>query len=408
MTTMKPLKMAALFALSLLSTAASYGAASAGEVVWWAPNWGEARAKELAKKFMDANPGITIKMEVTVANGLPERVLTALRSGAAPDVIEVQHGWVNGYAQGDMIVPLDDVIQDKADYVKAAIDYVTWNDKLWGIPYRIETHGIIYNKDHFKEAGLDPDKPPKTWDELTAAAKALTKSGRYGFGITGGGEVGNTIFRSLPFIWMNGGDIITADMKTAVVNKPEAVKAIEFYTGFYKQGLAPKSTLENDGLSLRRLFIAGQLSAYQSGQFDLPAILQENAKINLAAMTIPTPAGKQTAAVLGGWSYVIPKAAKNAAEAKKFVQFLNTTDNQGFYTDTFPARNSSLKLARFSDPMLKPFAEMLPYGRPVPIHRNWVKIVQAYFDGIQRILLGDQTAQKAMDQANEEIQALLK
>jgi multiple sugar transport system substrate-binding protein len=69
---------------------------------------------------------------------------------------------------------------------------------------------------------------------------------------------------------------------------------------------------------------------------------------------------------------------------------------------------SSIKLPRFNDPMLKPFAEMLPYGRPVPVHKNWVKIVQAYFDGIQRILLGDQTAKDSMDQANEEIQALLK
>ena len=102
--------------------------------------------------------------------------------------------------------------------MKAAIDYVSWNGKLWAIPYRIETHGVIYNKDHFKEAGLDPDKPPKTWDELISAAKALTKSGRYGFGITGGGEVGNTLFRSLPFIWMNGGDIISPDLTKAVVN----------------------------------------------------------------------------------------------------------------------------------------------------------------------------------------------
>ena len=85
---------------------------------------------------------------------------------------------MNGYAQGDLVVPLDDTIQDKSDYVKAALDYVTWNGKLWAIPYRIETHGVIYNKDHFKEAGLDPDKPPKTWDELLAAAKAMTKNGR--------------------------------------------------------------------------------------------------------------------------------------------------------------------------------------------------------------------------------------
>jgi multiple sugar transport system substrate-binding protein len=405
---MKSLRLAGFFALSVLSSVATTTIARAGDVVWWVPNWGEERARTLAQKYMTANSGTNIKIEVTVSNGLPERVLTAMRSGATPDIIEVQHGWVNGYAQSDLIVPLDDTIQDKQDYVKAAIDYVSWNGKVWAIPYRIETHGVIYNKDHFKEADLDPEKPPKTWDELTAAAKALTKNGRSGFGITGGGEVGNTIFRSLPFIWMNGGDIISPDMTKAVVNSPEAVKAVEFYTNFYKQGFAPKSTLENDGLALRRLFIAGAVSAYQSGQFDLPAIQKENSNIKLGAMMIPAPAGKQTAAILGGWSYVIPKSAKNQAEAKKFLQFLNTTENQGYYTDTFPARMSSIKLPRFEDPMLKPFAEMLPYGRPVPVHKNWVKIVQAYFDGIQRILLGDQTAQKAMDEANEEIQALLK
>lgn len=405
---MKAISRRGLLALSILSSAAAFSAASAGEVVWWAPNWGEARARELAKKFTDANPGTTIKVEVTVSNGLPERVLTALRSGSAPDVIEVQHGWVNGYAQGDLIVPLDDVVGDKADYVKSALDYVAWNGKTWAVPYRIETHGIIYNKDHFKEAGLDPDKQIETWDGLVAAAKALSKNGRYGFGITGGGEVGNTIFRSLPFVWMAGGDIVSPDLTKAVINQPEAVKAVEFYTNFYKAGLAPKSTLENDGLSVRRLFVAGSVSAYQSGQFDIPAIQKENDKIKIGAMMIPAPEGKKTAAILGGWSYVIPKASKNPEEAKKFVAFLSTTENQGFYTDTFPARLSSIKLPRFQDPMLKPFADMLPYGRPVPVHKNWVKIVQAYFDGIQRILLGDQTTQKAMDQANEEIQALLK
>ncbi|MEJ1159427.1 ABC transporter substrate-binding protein [Prosthecomicrobium sp. N25] len=395
-----------LLALALLAGAASLPA-KAGEVTWWAPNWGEARARELVQKFQAANPGITVKIEVTVSNGLPERVLTAMRSGAGPDVIEVQHGWVNGYAQNDLVLPLDDTLQDKADYQKSALDYVTWNGKAWAVPYRIETHGIIYNKDHFKEAGLDPDKPIETWDGLVAAAKALTKSGRSGFGITGGGEVGNTIFRSLPFIWMAGGDILSADQKQVLINKPEAVKAVTFYTDFYKQGLAPKSTLENDGLSLRRLFVAGTVSAYQSGQFDLPAIAKENPKLSLGAMPIPHPEGKQTAAILGGWSYVIPKAAKNPAEAKKLIQFLSTAENQAFYTDTFPARISSLKAERFQDPMLKPFATMLPYGRPVPAHKNWVKMVQAYFDGIQRILLGEQTVQKSMDQVAEEITALL-
>jgi multiple sugar transport system substrate-binding protein len=79
----------------------------------------------------------------------------------------------------------------------------------------------------------------------------------------------------------------------------------------------------------------------------------------------------------------------------------------GFFTDTFPARTSAMSLPRFDDPILAVFKEMLPFGRPVPIHKNWVQITQAYFDGIQRILLDEQNVQESMDQANEEIQALL-
>lgn len=404
---MKRLKLASLLALTVSTLAWTAPHVSAGEVVWWTPNWSEARARELADKFMAENSGITVKLEVTTSDGLPQRVLTALQSGAAPDIIEVQHGWVNGYAQNDLIVPVDDVIQEREDYTPAALDYVTWDGKLWGIPYRIETHGIIYNRGHYAEAGLDPDSPPQTWDELVAAAKALTKDGRFGFAITGGGEVGNTIFRSLPFIWMNGGGIVSDDLTTAIVNQPEAVEAVQFYTDFYTTGLSPTSTLENDGTANRRLFIAGTVSTYQSGQFDLASIRSENPNIDIGAMPIPHPEGKDTAAILGGWSFVIPRDAGNPDEAKVFLQFLNTAENQGFFTDTFPSRVSAMSLPRFDDPLLAAFKEMLPYGRPVPIHKNWVQITQVYFDGIQRILLGDQSVQEAMDQANEEIQALL-
>jgi multiple sugar transport system substrate-binding protein len=400
----RPIAAATLVISSLL---AGGGIAAAGEVVWWTPNWGEARAKELVQKFQAANPGITIKMQVTVSDGLPQRVLTALQSGAPPDIIEVQHGWVNGYAQAGMVTALDDTIQGKEDYTKAAIDSVIWNGKLWAIPYRMETRAVIYNRDDFKAAGLDPDKPPQTWDELVAAATKLTKPGKFGYAITGGGEVGNTLTGSLPFIWMNGGDIVSADLKKATVNQPAAVEAVKFYTDFYKKGLSPTSTLENDGTANRRLFIANTVSSFYGGQFDIPSIRQQNAKIDIGIMQTPHPAGKPTSGVLGGWSYIVPKDAKNVADAKKFLQFINTTENQGFFTDTFPVRVSSVGLPRFNEPILANFKAMLPYARPFPVHKNWVQIGQAYFDGIQRILLGDQTVQKAMDQANDEIQALL-
>lgn len=387
--------------------ALSAGLAAAGEVVWWTPNFNEARARQLVETFQSENPDTTVRLEITTTDGLPQRILTAMQSGAAPDIIDVQHGWVVGYAQNELIVPLGDVVDDAEDYFPAAIDYVTLNDQIWGVPYRIETHAVLFNKGHFVEAGLDPDNPPQTWEELVEAAKALTKEGRSGFAITGGGEVGNTMFRSLPFIWMNGGSIISEDLSTATVNQPEAVEAVKFYTDFYTEGLSPASTLENDGTANRRLFIADVVSMYQSGQFDINSIREENPDIDIGIMTIPHPEGAETAAILGGWSFVVPSAAENPDEAKVLLEFLAEPENMGTITDTFPAKQSAMELERFQDPILATFKEMLPYGRPVPAHPQWVQITQAYFDGIQRILLGDEDAQTAMDGAAEDIQALL-
>lgn len=406
---MTNMRKSALWAsVATAAIALQVGVATAGEILWWTPNWGEARARELAEKFEAANPDIKVNLEITVSDGLPTKILTALQSGSPPDLIEAQHGWVAPYAQADLVLPLDDVIQDRSDYVPASLDYVTWDGKLWGIPYRIETHGIIYNKGMFRDAGLNPDNPPETWTELVEAAKALTSGDRYGFAITGGGEFGNTVFRSLPFIWMNGGSIISDDMTRATVNEPEAVEAVKFYTDMYTElGVSPPSTLQNDGTANRRLFIAETVAAYQSGQFDINSIRNENADIDIGVMMIPHPEGKETAAILGGWSFIVPRDAANPEDAKKFVAFLAESDNMGFFTDTFPARVSAMGLPRFDDPILANFKAMLPYGRKVPPHRNWIQITQAYFNGVQRIMLGDASPQEAMDDAAGEIQDLL-
>ncbi|HET7714945.1 MAG TPA: sugar ABC transporter substrate-binding protein [Bauldia sp.] len=405
---------AVLFASTIAAFALGGGVATAGEILWWTPNWGEARAKELADKFMAANPGITVKMEVTVSDGLPTRIQTALRSGSPPDLIEAQHGWVVPYAQAGLLAPLDDVLAALGadDFVPASLKYDTWDGHVWGIPYRIETHGVLYNKGAFKAAGLDPEKPPETWSELIEVATKLTGKGangqdQYGFAITGGGEFGNTVFRSLPFIWMNGGSIISDDMTKATVNEPAAVEAVTFYTDFLKKGLSPPSTLQNDGTANRRLFIAETVAMYQSGQFDVGSIRKENPNIDIGVMMIPHPEGKETAAILGGWSFIVPKDAPNPDETKKFIEFLAQSENMGFFTDTFPARVSAMEMERFKDPILTVFKAMLPHGRTLPPHKNWIPITQAYFDGVQSILLGDAEPQEAMDIAAEEIQALL-
>ncbi len=293
---------------------------------------------------------------------------------------------------------------DKDDYVPASLDYVTWDGKLWAIPYRIETHGVFYNKGAFKAAGLDPEKPPQTWTELVDVATKLTGKGangqdQFGFAITGGGEFGNTVFRSLPFIWMNGGSIISDDMKKATVNQPAAVEAVTFYTDFLKKGLSPPSTLQNDGTANRRLFIAETVAMYQSGQFDVGSIRKENPNIDIGVMMIPHPEGKETAGDPRRLELHHPEGrARTPRRRRSSSQFLAESDNMGFFTDTFPARISAMNLPRFEDPILVGVqGRCCPSAARCRRTRTGSQITQAYFDGMQRILLGDATPQEAMD-----------
>jgi ABC-type glycerol-3-phosphate transport system substrate-binding protein len=212
-------------ALAIGLAIAGCGRTASQEVIWWTPNWGQARAAELARRFEAAHPGLRVRVEPTVPDGLPTRIQTALRAGSPPDVIDAQHGWVVPYAQAGLLQPLDDALDARDDYSPGSLDYDTWDGKLWGLPYRVETHAVIYNKNMFREARLDPDRPPETWEQLVTAARTLTKKradGRmqYGYAITGGGEVGNTLFRSLPLIWMNGGDILSALQSGMRVHSP--------------------------------------------------------------------------------------------------------------------------------------------------------------------------------------------
>lgn len=406
-----------ILSASTIAIASMTSAAFAADIVWWTPNWSQDRAAEVAKRFEAKFPQHKVKLEITVSDGLQNRVLVALRSGAAPDVIDVQHGWVNPFAEaGGGLAPLDDVFAkaklDKADFHQAALNLVQVGGKIYGLPYRVESHALIYNKAMFREAGLDPNAPLKTWPELVEAAKKLTKTiggkQQYGYGITGGGEFGNTVFRSLPLIWMNGGSLLSDDMKSVIVNQKPAVEAVEFYTNMLvKEKVSPPSTLQNDGLALRRLFIAGSLAMYQSGQFDLPVIKKEAASMEVGAMPLPAPVGKQPAALLGGWSFVVPAASKNKEAAGEFIAFLAEPEIMGYYTDTFPARTSALSLPRFKDPDLAAFAAMLPFARPAPAHKAWVQITQAYFNHVQSVLAGQANAQKAMDAAATEIKDLM-
>src|SRR5271169_5638602 len=319
------LLMAAFSASLWAGGSAETAAAKQATVTWWAPNFNDPRSDQLAAKFMKDHPNITIDVQKTVAAGLQDKILVAIQSGTTPDIIDTNIAWTVSYAATGQLLALDDYIAkskviDPRDFMPGAWNGMVYGGKVYGIPYRAESHAFLYNKKMYKAAGLDPNTPPKTWTELLDNAKKLTQATGdkpvYGVGIAGGGEVGNMITILVAWIWMNGGDVVSSDFKRITINEPPAVEAVKFYTDLlttYK--VAPTSTLQNDGTAMRNLFIQGSIAQFQQGSYAIAPIHRDNPGIEIGYGPLPAPEGKKPAAVLGGWSFIIPNAAasKDAA-----------------------------------------------------------------------------------------------
>lgn len=403
--------------LALMLSQATY--ASAADLVWWTMNWNEQKAKDFAAEFMKENPGVNVRIEANVAGGLQSRILVALQSGSTPDLIDVQNGVNIPLAETGKLEPLRDHLTAAGvnfdDILPASLDTATYNGQLYGLPFQAEAHALIYNKGAFREAGLDPEKPAQTWTEFVDYAKALTRTNDagqqvYGYGVSGGGadQPGNALFRSLPFMWMNGGGILGPDNKEVTINSPESVEAVKFYVDLFTTlKVSPPSTLENDSNALRRLFQVGNIAMIPGATSDIERIREAAPDIELGVGPLPHPEGKETAVILGGWNFIIPADAPNKEAAIKLAAFMSKAERQAVYTTTFPAAMSGLEAERFNDPLMDAHKEMLKHARPQPAIPQWGQIGQIYYNYLQESLLEGSTVQEAMDAAADEIKTVL-
>lgn len=387
-------------------------ASGAGTVTldWWVPNFHAAGAGPIKAKFEAANPSIKLNQIETVSQGLFEKIFTTLQGNNQPDLIDVANGWNPIFSKAGLVLDLTSKGIDQSDWLPNALATAQDQGKLFGVPFRSEAIAMVWNKDVFQAAGLDPETPPATWDDLVSIAQKATKApDRYGFGLIAG-DPGNTFFRVATFLWANGGDVLSSDFTQAVCDQPAAIEAVQFYTDLAtKYKVAPEIALTANTEQMDGLFVAGKVALHETGQYIRPN-LQQNAP-NLKWGAHPTIKRQQISGPLGGWNWVIPKGAKNADAAWTLVNFMAQPQNMADIVDkigVFPSRKTALKDARFQDPQLAPFAEQLTYARATPPIQQWADVQKAFVGGVQSVIAGQGSVQDAMKQAAADINKLLK
>lgn len=389
-------------------------------LVWWEGNFQEPEALEFKKIFEAEYPNIKIQLELLSYDGMETKQIVALKSGDTPDMITQIFGWTHSFALENLLLPLNDYIEtagiDLSDFSEVAMELGTIDGKIYGLPFRQEAMALLYNKEMFRDAGIDPEKPPVTREELIDYAKKLTidkngdgKPDQFGYGQVGSSS-GNVIYRIMPEIWISGGSLVNDDFTKCMLDQPEAIEAVQYYTDLLiKHKVCPEGTIANDALEVRNNFINKTIAMYIGGNFEIDYIKDAVPDMDIGVALIPGKNPGESAAVLGGWNASIPAGSKNPDAAWTLLEFFVSEKVQEMYSMSFPARKSAMDGAKYQKiQSVDVFIKQMEYARNFPPVRSFPQIQGIILSELQAVMSGMKSAELAMKDATEQIDPLLK
>ena len=368
--------------------------------------------EKICADFNAENPDIVVDPVYTGNyDDTVTKIQTAIQGGTPPDVFVSLATQRFTMASTGMAMPLDDLIAADGDEGKAYIDdflsgfmedsYV--DGKIYSIPFQRSTEILFYNKDAFKEVGLDPEKAPATWDELEQYAEQIVeKTGKYGFDMA----VKETTPMWCIMLWGNGGDFIK-DGK-AVFNSPENVETITRWAENIRDKKFGPEVLT--GGEIDKLFESQKLAMYFCGPWATTGF--KNAGIDFGVAQAPKGPEQQVTQA-NGVGMFLTASSKNKEEVYDFFKYWNSVDTQVEWclgTGFPPARTDIADDARLNEnPYIKEFAkpanESQMYLQQLT---NFADIEnQAITPAFEKILLQNADVKESLDEANDIIQSML-
>ncbi len=392
--------------------------------------------------FKEAYPNIQTDVQSITYNELLDKFRTALLGNAAPMVVRLQIlGGVEFAAKG-YLNPLkpEDIGYSSADFWPGALKSVTWDGVGYGIPTNNETMGFIWNAKIFADAGLDPEKPPATWDDVVAYSKQIHDNlGISGYGLVARQNAGNTPFRFMPQLWAYGGGALDEASENPTydvveLNSAGSKAALQAaYDMYVRDQSVPASALTNTQADNQAPFIAGQLAMMIAHPAEYARMLDLASKATGADKAVADavvenmrygliPEGPARRAVVFGGSnihVVKPEYVEGGAYDEQAVKALlcmwtspewstklawvgsNPGHLGGFRTEWMKERLDTIKF-------LDVTTSMLPSGIPFPVLPEAPEIMNIIVpDMLQNALTGAMTVDQAAEDAAAKVEDLV-
>jgi multiple sugar transport system substrate-binding protein len=380
--------------------------------------------KSAQRKFEKLHPGVKIDLIGLPSDALHQKILLSKAGGPKPDIMQTDTIWLGEFAQAGIAANLDSYYahwKGKSDYSPAFLRSSRWKGHYFGVWLNTDVRLMLWNKDVFRKAGLNPNKPPKTWSQLVAMGKQIQAKvpGTAGVGINAAASEDTADFW-YPLLWMNGGDILNRSWTKAAFNSPAGVRALQFYVDLVnKYKVTPKDVITQQSSDVEQAMYSGSYGIVLSqsgggyGDFkDLKTPAQFEKKIGNAL--IPTCGGCPPASGSGGWLLTINSASKYKDLAWQYITMVTDGKNAlpfDYAQSVIPVRLSVIRQYK-NGTANYPYAKVVAQAYAVTHFRPWVpqypKFVEQIYTAIEKAVAGQATAKAALDAAAAKTNQILR
>ncbi|MEI3854461.1 MULTISPECIES: ABC transporter substrate-binding protein [unclassified Ensifer] len=352
------------------------------------------------KQWEEKNPGWKVTPEVVGWAQCQDKATTLAAAGTPVAMAYVGSRTLKEFAQNELIVPVPMTEDEKKTYYPNIVDTVTFDDNQWGVPIAFSTKALYWNKDLFKQAGLDPEKPPKTWAEEIEFAKAIKeKTGIAGYGLPAK-TFDNTMHQFMHWVYTNNGKVIDGDK--VVIDSPQVLAALQAYKDITPYSVEGATAYEQN--EVRAIFLDGKVGMIQAGSG--AATRLKETKVNWGVAPLPLgPEAKGEGTLLITDSLAIFKGSGVEEKAIEFAKFITSPGPQGEYelqggAGLTPLRPSPM-VDEFvkKDPYWKPFIDGITYGGPEPLFTDYKGFQNVIIEMVQSVVTGKAEPADALKKA---------
>lgn len=368
---------------------------------------------QLIEKFEEENPGIKVEAQDFPYDQYNDKITAAMHANKAPDILNIYYGWIPNFVKLDYIQPIPEDFmstEEIEDYYLPMIQTSKFDDKYYTLPTAVRSLALFWNKELFEEAGLDPEQPPVTWDELVDnGIKTTIRDGdRYeqaGFAWNISAQGQHVIPQVL--LRQYGIEPYSEDQLTVQWNeKPQGVDAFKFWIDMTTDHKIGDADFMDTPVTS---FSSGRTAMVIDGSFNIAAY-KENADFDWGVTTLPVLEEGGLESNFGSyWTNAITKdvSSEKLEAVQKFLEFLISEETQRDWLENVGELPAAASLAEDedinSDPIYAVFLEGLEVAHATPfVHEE--KERDIVINAVEKVTLHNTDVEEAFNQMVEELQ----